>query len=1211
MRSLAISSIISTQLACEGGIIGVESLPHLGLSVVASSSTVIFISNSQIIREVKWSEMDREKDGDKVVVFGVIEGRIVCIYSSGMISCVDCDSGQVEQSMLPLEGEIVAGAINPVTSVIALIVSNGTSITMAILDPNTQFFHAFLEGVDVKTREAGLDELVTVGWGSEKSQFQGKAGKAERGKKTESGIERRSATRGCRLVWREDGEVFLVNYYDSEEEKRECAIWNVEGQLISRILSEYHLEEWSAFKPMGNMIGVASEGRVIMAERNGEMRNGVIRVDEVIKGGRIKEGAWNCDASILVLQVEKSEDTLTHYLTLWTCANLDWTCKLVVPFEGSIPAWRWNPERWNELMVVSPSNELFTLNFALPFHTSNGVVATMGTCSLRLTNLNRVILPPPLAETFETIAPPSALFLSSSHLLAITLHRFIYHYSISVSSSTPLSTSLLFSFPVSIPTNAIISSISLINDEYAVGFTHHSTHYIAFFDCKGLLLRREVVHSAVISTKKEKDDSLSLLLADRSIHNELNHVEGPSNNSILAFHQFSESGMGVYTLDYSSQLFHNGTILSNDVSSFTYSDPFIAWIDNSFNLHVTDTLTSEKAEVRRVEKGARLVCVAPPKVILQMPRGNLETIHSRFFVIRSVRSLLGLGEVKNALIHMRKHGISFSLLKEFSHFFSSSIDWLCGMEDGNLLSLVITELISIPECTAYCDMLVSSILSLPSVHILRFFPCILTALLLSKPWKAETAFRWMVDHLPKNTSRSSTLRHWLQVCSSFMNSSQIFKSSLSTYDLPFVVEVVEALSIDPNEYMHILRELNELDDLFYRAYKMDVLREDFGCALDNLCRSSPPRFGEIVEVIKSKSLYAIALRIYGDLNEKDPLFNTIGRLALEYFSKEGKWKEAAIIGRSIGEYEEEMKLREKMTDVEGWVTAIELSGIEEDERTRRMNEWKHVLVKGGKWNAAAALINHMKCGWEERMEVREMAKDWKGMLCDAKYDRNNNAEKRGREILKRRSDDMEREIQAEIGEIERLSNRLNVVREKKREMIARMENGDIGLEDLERCDAFSESSLASSRSHSSRSSRASSVSRRTKKIEKKKGSLKEGGEWEDAAILIVCHAHWKTCRELFSESVYLLPSLVSFRLFSSLSSLSTCLDRLECTLISHSSLIWPSKLESYHLTGPLSHIYEGGCMSSEGRMPSFITIDHEMNPPPPLNEKEKEWRINL
>lgn len=41
----------------------------------------------------------------------------------------------------------------------------------------------------------------------------------------------------------------------------------------------------------------------------------------------------------------------------------------------------------------------------------------------------------------------------------------------------------------------------------------------------------------------------------------------------------------------------------------------------------------------------------------------------------------------------------------------------------------------------------------------------------------------------------------------------------------------------------------------------------------------------------------------------------MGRLAIDHYSKEGKWKEAALIGRSIGDYEEELKWREKINDV--------------------------------------------------------------------------------------------------------------------------------------------------------------------------------------------------------------------------------------------------------------------------------------------------------
>ncbi|GMS99913.1 hypothetical protein PENTCL1PPCAC_22088, partial [Pristionchus entomophagus] len=1207
MRSIVISSLESTRFSSEKEVIGVETVSHLGLTLIASTSTLLFVENGEVTRSVAWREMEAE-EGDTVVVFGVIEGRAVCVFSSGIVSCIDCESGEMEECVLSVGGPIMGGSINPVSCLISLVL---TDYTITIIDP---LFDILVEGIELKTTERGMDELVTVGWGSEKTQFQGKVGKEEREKKSESRKAREDDTRGCRVEWRGDGEVFLVNYYDEEKEERECTIWNAEGQLISRILRETRMEEWSSFRPMGNIIGVASEGRGIMAERNGEARNGVIRVDQVIEGGRIKEGAWNIDASILSLEVEKrrADGTITHYLTLWTCANLDWSCKLALPFEGSIPAWSWNKERWNEMVVVSPSNDLFTLHLSLPCHSSNGIVCTMGTVSLRLTNLNRVIIPPPMAEISLPLASPSALFFSSTDLLAVSHQRIIHHYSISSPPSSILSSSLISSFPISIPPNSIITSISRVNGEYTVAFTHHSLHSLVYYDGEGKELRKSAIRSAVISIKKEADGSHSILLSDGSIDNETNRVEGPSDDqSNLVDHRFVENGMGMYTLHTSSNLFHNERLISKGVSSFTFTHPFLAWIDNTFRLHVMDTTTKEEADVRSVEKGARLVSIAPPKVILQMSRGNLETIHARFFVIRSVRSLLTAGDVNRALVHMRKHGISFTLLKEFDHFFSSSIDWLCQLQDVNLLSLVITELRSIPEYSPYCDVLSSSILYLPSSHILGLFPSLLTSLLLSKPPRAKEAFRSIVHHLPKDSSRPSTLRHWLQVCSFFMNPADTFKSSLSTYDLEFVVEVVEALSIDPNEYMHILRELNELSDLSYRAYKMDVLSEDWSSALSNLAQSHPPRLDEVKDLIKSKSLYALSLRIYGEGDEPNPLFNTIGRLALDHFSKEGKWKEASSVARVIGEYGEEMKWREKMGDVEGWMRALELNRTGEEERKSKMNEWKNTLVKHSKWEIVAALIKHMDCGWEERLEIMEKARDWKGIVREVEEEKEKKeVEKRGREIVKRRSEEIEREMKEKIMEIQRLSNRLNVVREKKRDLMMRMANGEMELEDLERCDAFSESSMASSRSNFSRSSRASTTSRRTKKIEKKKGSLKEGGEWEDAAILRVCHTHWMALRDILGESSTLISCLVSLRLFSSLSSLSSSLDHLESTLTRLSPIIWPSKMEAHHLTGPLSHIYEEGA-SVEGGMPSSISIDPEMNPPSPLSDKEKGWRIVL
>ena len=56
----------------------------------------------------------------------------------------------------------------------------------------------------------------------------------------------------------------------------------------------------------------------------------------------------------------------------------------------------------------------------------------------------------------------------------------------------------------------------------------------------------------------------------------------------------------------------------------------------------TDNSSILVEQTRRVERGSRIVCVelCGTKVVLQMPRGNLEVIHPRALVLSSVRHRL-------------------------------------------------------------------------------------------------------------------------------------------------------------------------------------------------------------------------------------------------------------------------------------------------------------------------------------------------------------------------------------------------------------------------------------------------------------------------------------------------------------------------------------------------------------------------------------------
>ena len=68
--------------------------------------------------------------------------------------------------------------------------------------------------------------------------------------------------------------------------------------------------------------------------------------------------------------------------------------------------------------------------------------------------------------------------------------------------------------------------------------------------------------------------------------------------------------------------------------------------------------------IRRVERGSRIVTVVPhdTRLVLQMPRGNLETISPRALVLSCVRRHLDWVEFKSAFVLMRKHRINLNLM---------------------------------------------------------------------------------------------------------------------------------------------------------------------------------------------------------------------------------------------------------------------------------------------------------------------------------------------------------------------------------------------------------------------------------------------------------------------------------------------------------------------------------------------------------------------
>lgn len=79
---------------------------------------------------------------------------------------------------------------------------------------------------------------------------------------------------------------------------------------------------------------------------------------------------------------------------------------------------------------------------------------------------------------------------------------------------------------------------------------------------------------------------------------------------------------------------------------------------------------SDPHNVRLIERGGTLLCLVPsltvPRLLLQMPRGNLELIYPRNFNLAAINSALSALRLREALVNVRRNKIDSNLL--FDHF---------------------------------------------------------------------------------------------------------------------------------------------------------------------------------------------------------------------------------------------------------------------------------------------------------------------------------------------------------------------------------------------------------------------------------------------------------------------------------------------------------------------------------------------------------------
>lgn len=99
---------------------------------------------------------------------------------------------------------------------------------------------------------------------------------------------------------------------------------------------------------------------------------------------------------------------------------------------------------------------------------------------------------------------------------------------------------------------------------------------------------------------------------------------------------------------------------------------------------------------RRVEQGAKIIIAVPNHVnlVLEMPRGNLETVYPRALVLSSIRKSIEERNYRSAFLSCRKHRIDLNLLvdHDYEQFINHTTEFVEQIPELDYLNLFISSL---------------------------------------------------------------------------------------------------------------------------------------------------------------------------------------------------------------------------------------------------------------------------------------------------------------------------------------------------------------------------------------------------------------------------------------------------------------------------------------------------------------------------------------
>ncbi|KAI0253762.1 IKI3 family-domain-containing protein [Lactifluus subvellereus] len=859
----------------------------------------------------------------------------VDIYKRGLPD----DSYEIEDFEIigSFEDGIQAAAWSPDDSLLILITGEGKLIVM------TPTFDVLHESA-LHTNDFGEGAPIDVGWGSKQTQFHGSLGKAAAQTPSTSALSSVGISPDddllTRISWRGDGTLFVVSAVSSVTSAtlrgRVLRIYNRDGVLQATAEAVPGLEHPLSWRPSGNLIvgaqrfgtfpggGKGREGRhdIVFFEKNG-LRHGefALRHGTLGKWGyKVKEVCWSADSNILLVWIEENAgDTIQ----LWTTGNYHWYLKQEIAAPSASEGGRytsvtWHPENPLQILsttkteIISQSCRWETCAATARFPNDTGTVAVVDGSSILLTPFRMQNVPPPMSSHRLTLRPsPSAPFRTLStpcHLafsptedtLALLwetgyVELWNLHTRLEFGRGSIITPDRLWSgsLPgeqfreISMWTKASGSTIARIA---ALCFGRSGTDVLQVFEIEAESITDEtvVVHRNGKVHEYDSDKQLALRVDFGMTCDVVRVIDIPQSLSSPAapfFLGLTRSGILSSATPSSPP-----RTLGQNANSITVSGDLVVYTTLTHEAHfvpasllaIADAGTDVSSERRRVERGSRIVTSIPSamSLVLQMPRGNLETVNPRPMIMATIHVDVDAGNYRKAFLACRKHRIDLNVIvdRDLKLFRDRLPSFVEQVRDVDYINLFLTNLgqgSQPPEVISeLCDAVRER---LEAWDMEKYINSILTAYVVKRPPDLEAGLRVLLqlrERVP------SAVEDAVKYIIFLVDADTLFDLALGMYDFSLVLLIAQHAQKDPREYLPFLRELRSLEK-YYQRFRIDDHLKRYESALRNLSLAGPEHFDDVMVYVEKHQLYETALEIFSETDQFRDILNLYGEWLFE------------------------------------------------------------------------------------------------------------------------------------------------------------------------------------------------------------------------------------------------------------------------------------------------------------------------------------------